>query len=183
MARSESDWVNMAIARLPLNLIKPKLKESPTEELLSFWCKNRRDKFADDLFDAVRDVLQSRDIPLPEQQPFTGKKKGSKTEIGTGIGGLIVYYAYKRLIEEFPDSFILNLLGAIAIGCLFGLVPYFVAKHRGHAKLSKGSLIACAISGAIFGLFGSVPMAVIFTIVTLLQKKTLKQDIAEQTHG
>lgn len=185
MEKSEIGWVNMALAKLPVEAIKPELNDAPTEELLSFWKENKRDQFADDLFDAVRETLQARNVQIPDQQPFTGKKKGRKTEAGLPIIGIIIYFVFEELGQRYPDSFILELISTIVTGCFFGillgLIPYFIAKTKGHIRFSRVSISVCAISGALLGLFASGPMAFVLTIIALLRKKNPQQETVEPT--
>ncbi len=163
------------------------LSDKETEDLLAIWTENNRDEWRDEAFDAIQQILTERGVALLEQKPLVTHKKLDKTVTGIGIGSIIAYLVGKQLAEQFPDSPIMNVLSTAVIGCLVGtlagMIPYFVGKARGHAKLSKVSLVACAASGALFGVLLAGPLALLFTIITLARKKTPKHETAEPTDG
>ena len=60
---------------------------------------------------------------------------------------------------------------AVSIGTLAGLVtsllPYFVARSRGHAKLGMTAIPVCTVCGAVLGLLLAIPVAIVFTLISV----------------
>lgn len=151
-----------------IDAIKKKLSKKDTEDLLRMWTENNREKWRDEAFDAVRQILSERGMEPPEQTQFVPeKKKMDKIGVGFGLGGMIGIAIYRLS----PDSPILDALffGGSA-GAIVGLIPYFLARARGHTKLGKASLIACIGSGIAFGLVLSAPLAAILSLVVVLRE-------------
>jgi len=72
--------------------------------------------------------------------------------------------------ELIGTNLAVKIIIGIFIGFLVGLVPYLIAKKRGHLKLGKIALAVCALSGSIFGLVSALPIAAIFTMVVALKE-------------
>ncbi len=51
--------------------IKKSLQEKSTDELVLIWKENKRTRWSDDAFGAVRQILKERSVDLPEQDPPT----------------------------------------------------------------------------------------------------------------
>ena len=51
--------------------IKKGLQKKTTDELVLIWKENKRTKWSDDTFEAIKQILKDRSIDLPEQAPPT----------------------------------------------------------------------------------------------------------------
>jgi ABC-type Mn2+/Zn2+ transport system permease subunit len=58
--------------------------------------------------------------------------------------------------------------GALMVGMLCGLLPWFLGRWRGHPGVAAAGMLACVVGGFLFGLIGAVPTAVVFAIVIAL---------------
>lgn len=67
-------------------------------------------------------------------------------------------------------TLIARFFGALLGGVLFGLIPFFVARSRGQQTLGVIGLVCCIVGSLFAGLFLSVPIAAVFTIVALVRK-------------
>ena len=59
--------------------------------------------------------------------------------------------------------------GAIA-GALCGLAPLLIGNSKGQQQLGLIGFISCIVSGLLLGLLLAVPVAIVFSIVILMQK-------------
>ena len=57
------------------------------------------------------------------------------------------------------------IFGALMVGGLCGLLPFFVGLNRNNMVLGSAGLISCIVGGLILGMILAVPLAVIFTII------------------
>ncbi|MBN2313976.1 MAG: hypothetical protein JXM79_08595 [Sedimentisphaerales bacterium] len=76
-----------------VNMIKSNLDSKSNDELAEIWKNNNQAEYSAAGFEAVRRILIERRVPLPEQIPFTAKRKEqaeksiSETKIPLGFGG------------------------------------------------------------------------------------------------
>ena len=77
------------------NVIRSRMEQKPTEELIAIWKTNDRKEWSDDAFEAIRQVLGKRNIDPPAQAPAV-KDAPEKTRGGglqalcSGLGGIFV---------------------------------------------------------------------------------------------
>jgi hypothetical protein len=55
----------------------------------------------------------------------------------------------------------------LIVGAVCGLLPFFIALAYKRLEVGIIALVASIVSGFLFGLFLSVPMALIFTVILL----------------
>lgn len=63
------------------------------------------------------------------------------------------------------------IFGALTMGAILGLIPGIIGYKKGKQGLAIGGFIACIIGSFLLGLFLSVPMCVIFTVIILISSK------------
>ena len=60
------------------------------------------------------------------------------------------------------------IFGALVVGMICGLLPWFLGRRRGHPGVAAAGMLACVVGGFLFGLIGAVPTALVFAIVIAL---------------
>ena len=73
--------------------IREKMKQKPTDELLSIWTKNDRNEWTKEAFEAISDVLAERNVSIPEQLPCPSviQKQGiDEANRGNGMQNIIL---------------------------------------------------------------------------------------------
>lgn len=63
------------------------------------------------------------------------------------------------------------IFGALTKGAILGLIPGIVGYKKGKQGVAIGGFIACVIGSFLLGLFLSVPMCIIFTVIILISSK------------
>lgn len=71
------------------------------------------------------------------------------------------------LVRHLPGTFAARVLGGLLAGALIGLLPYFMAKSRGHLPLGQKALLYSSLSGAVLGVLLATPVALAFTFVAM----------------
>lgn len=64
-----------------------------------------------------------------------------------------------------------TIVGSIVMGIIVGLIPFFIGRKRGHNTAGLICLVLCAVGNFIAGLFLSLPICLISTIVLLVIKR------------
>lgn len=64
---------------------------------------------------------------------------------------------------------IARIIGALVMGGIIGLIPYFFAKNRGNETLGMVGLLACVLCNFISGIYLSIPCCIVFGIIILLK--------------
>ena len=59
------------------------------------------------------------------------------------------------------------IIGALVVGTLCGLLPFFLARSRGRQGLGIAALVTCIIGGFFAGLIAAVPLMIIFTVIVM----------------
>lgn len=67
------------------------------------------------------------------------------------------------------------IFGALMMGALLGLIPGIIGYKKDKQRLAIGGFIACVIGSFIMGLFLSVPICIIFTIIILVSGRKSHQ--------
>jgi hypothetical protein len=96
-------------------------------------------------------------------------KRQTKQALGifASVVAAVVGYAVVRVLPfELTTRF---LAGALA-GCLVGLIPFFIAKRRGHQTLAKLALGICTVCGLILGLLLAVPAGIVFVVIAIARQ-------------
>lgn len=57
------------------------------------------------------------------------------------------------------------IIGAVVIGALCGLIPFFLGRRRGRAGLGLAGLISCIVGGFLLGIILALPLALIFAVI------------------
>lgn len=60
--------------------------------------------------------------------------------------------------------------GALLVGLICGLIPFFIARKRGLQTLANAALVSCVVAGFLFGMLLAIPTCIVFTIVALVRK-------------
>lgn len=63
------------------------------------------------------------------------------------------------------------IFGALMMGAILGFIPGFIGYKKGKQGLAIGGFIACVVGSFLMGLFLSVPMCIIFTVIILISSK------------
>ena len=63
------------------------------------------------------------------------------------------------------------IFGALMGGALFGLIPGIIGYKRGKQKLATIGFISCVVGSFLLGLFLSIPICIIFTVIILISSK------------
>ncbi len=69
------------------------------------------------------------------------------------------------------------LFGAFLGGAIVGLLPLLVALHRGRRTFAFVSWGSCILANFVLGIFLSVPLAVVLTVVVLCLEKQGEQNL------
>lgn len=88
--------------------IQEVFKDKTTEELLSVYKKNNRNEWSDDTFDAIKNILNDRSIPIPEQNVFVIKQSDEIGENGIAL-------PTKRFVNYFIDSIVMMVISYLTI--------------------------------------------------------------------
>lgn len=64
---------------------------------------------------------------------------------------------------------IASIIGALVMGGIVGLIPYFYAKNKFEEKLGMVGLLACVLCNFISGLSLSIPCCIVFLIIILVK--------------
>lgn len=67
------------------------------------------------------------------------------------------------------------ILGALIAGALLGLIPGIIGYKKEKQGLAIGGFIACVVGSFLLGLYLSVPICIIFTVIILLSSKKAVQ--------
>ena len=62
------------------------------------------------------------------------------------------------------------LFGALLVGGLCGLLPFFVGMNRNKVALGIAGLVSCSVGGLILGILLAAPIALIFTVIIVATK-------------
>lgn len=115
---------------LILDEIKEFLKEKPDHELISIWTSNNRMKWSNSAFEAIKQILQDRGVPIPAQNPplnFPGseiKEKLWKRKSDNAIWVAIIIYSFaERPLEDYFG--ISGILSTVIITSLFFLPAFW----------------------------------------------------------
>ena len=63
------------------------------------------------------------------------------------------------------------IFGAIAMGAIIGLIPFFIGKSRGRTTLGVVFWVLCILGNFIAGLFLSVPICLVTVIILFVMNK------------
>ena len=64
-----------------------------------------------------------------------------------------------------------TVFGAVVMGLLIGLIPFFIARKQNNGKAGIICLLTCALANFILGLYLSVPVCLICCIVLVVKNK------------
>lgn len=72
-------------------------------------------------------------------------------------------------------------VGAFIGGAIVGLLPLFVARHRGRRTFAFASWVSCVVANLLMGIFLSIPVAVVLTVVALcLEEQNTKGPVCPE---
>lgn len=57
------------------------------------------------------------------------------------------------------------------MGALLGLVPGYIGYKRGNKELAAVGFVACVVGSFLLGLYLSIPMCIIFTVIILISSE------------
>ncbi len=63
------------------------------------------------------------------------------------------------------------LVGALIMGIIVGLIPFFLGKKKNNEGIGTAGLIACVVCNIALGLLLSIPCCIIFVIIILVKSK------------
>jgi len=55
------------------------MDEKPTDELINIWIDNNRNKWSNDAFESIKEILLKREIEIPKQYKLTNLRKHNRT--------------------------------------------------------------------------------------------------------
>lgn len=118
--------------------LKDSLGNKDTQELIRIWTENDRQSYDDEAFEAIRLIMQERNVELPEQQVFEVMPQKPERS-GNAVASLV-----------------LGILGFLGLGIITG-IPAVICGHvaRSQIKKSKNTLrgSGLALAGLIMGYF------------------------------
>ncbi|MDB5812146.1 MAG: hypothetical protein JWN94_4268 [Betaproteobacteria bacterium] len=68
-------------------------------------------------------------------------------------------------------------VGALVVGTVLGLIPFFVGRHCGQTRFAIVALVTSIVAGVIAGIIGALPVALIFTVVIFIKRRDKKSDV------
>jgi hypothetical protein len=74
------------------------------------------------------------------------------------------------VITETKTTFVILIVGS-TVGCVAGLIPFFVSDAMGRRKYGIIALGVCTFTGSIAGIIGALPICLIFMIGVFLHKQ------------
>ena len=85
--------------------IKQNMNKKPTDDLLSIWTVNNRDKWSNEAFDAIREILNERQVTIPEQINYSKPSVNSSSKQPKFVinDGVITYQADENEIKAKPN--------------------------------------------------------------------------------
>ena len=108
--------------------LKERLEEKDTEELLAIWVENDKEKWREEAFQAIRELLRQRKVDLPTQRKVTAIKKSIHGQIKKkyiftkaylyGVALPFILIVLVKLLSNFPGQ-----TSRIIITTLFVLSP------------------------------------------------------------
>lgn len=63
------------------------------------------------------------------------------------------------------------IIGAVVMGAVIGLIPFFIGRSRGHMTAGVVCWILCIIGNFFLGLLLSVPICIVSVVVLFCLKK------------
>jgi hypothetical protein len=93
----------------------------------------------------------------------TGRKSRVLALVAFGLGAI----GSALGMQLVPPALRLQIVSGMIAGTLVALVPFFVARRRGHPALASWALLAGLVAGTTFGLLLAVPVAVAFLLAAL----------------
>lgn len=69
-------------------------------------------------------------------------------------------------------SIIATIAGAVIMGGIVGLIPFFLGKKKGFQTLGTVGLLGCILANFLIGLYGSIPVCIVFLIIIAVKKST-----------
>lgn len=118
--------------------LKDSLGNKDTQELIRIWSENDRQSYADEAFEAIKLIMQERNVALPEQQAFEVTPQKPERS-GNAVASLV-----------------LGILGFLGLGIITG-IPAVICGHvaRSQIKKSKNTVrgSGLALAGLIMGYF------------------------------
>tara|TARA_Y100001970_G_scaffold222937_1_gene274374 strand:+ start:6955 stop:7191 length:237 start_codon:yes stop_codon:yes gene_type:complete len=64
------------------------------------------------------------------------------------------------------------IFGALIMGAIIGLIPLILGINKGQKQLGIIGLVSCIVGSLILGLFLSIPIAIVFTIIILTKSNS-----------
>ena len=65
-------------------------------------------------------------------------------------------------------------IGALIVGVVCGLLPFFLGRRHGQRKLAMAGFITSIVVSLIGGAVIAVPTAIIFTVVIVVRRRSIK---------
>jgi hypothetical protein len=95
------------------------------------------------------------------------------------LGGIAHFMQHQNLDTAWWTGVI---FGSLFWGCICGLLPLYEGKRIGRSWLGVAGFFTCLVSGGFFGLFLTLPVMILFTIVILiLGRPESKQSLPPNT--
>ena len=63
------------------------------------------------------------------------------------------------------------LVGALIMGIIVGLIPFFLGRKKNNEGIGTAGLIACVVCNIALWLLLSIPCCIIFVIIILVKSK------------
>ncbi|HUL00268.1 MAG TPA: DnaJ domain-containing protein [Nitrospirota bacterium] len=119
----------------------------------------------------------TRSIPSVNYQPkaVISEKSISPTKMSPAIKLLLNFVGFTILVISLgigkwlgTSEYFFPILFGSGVGAICGLLPFFIAKRR-RSNLQSIGIWACIISGIIYGVILALPVAIILTIIIVVQ--------------
>ena len=89
------------------------------------------------------------------------------------IVALIVFTIFKQALNQDSASAELFglVFGSLVLGALLGVIPMMAARSRGKKNLAVVAMGSTMLGSFLLGLLLGVPLAIVFTVVALLESE------------
>jgi len=64
--------------------------------------------------------------------------------------------------------------GALIVGIVVGLLPFFLARRYGQRKTAWFGFIACIFASLLFGIVGAAPTALVFVVTIYVRRPKIQ---------
>jgi hypothetical protein len=132
------------------NLVKQNLEQKTTDELIEIWTENDKAQWAPKTFKIIREILEERSIPIPEQKEDNPADRFSKIRFPSPHKGINRFVFLLSLLAAVSIFFSLPTSSKDAAGALLLIILFFPVYFRYRSIGYKRAWV--------YGLFATFPI-------------------------